>query len=74
MTAVLVHGVPETRALWGPLLAPRVLADEFARHDTAQLWQTPGAGEEFMDGMVGASADERAGAAAAITELWAGLS
>lgn len=134
MTAVLVHGVPETSALWGPLtphltgqevvtlglpgfgtplpdgfeptmevyaawlrseldampgpvhlvahdwgalLSLRVLADrpenvaswvldtgnlgdDFAWHDMAQLWQTPGAGEEFMDGMVGASLDERA--------------
>lgn len=134
MTAVLVHGVPETRALWGPLaghlpgddivmlalpgfgsplpdgfeptmevyaewlrgalnsmsspihlvahdwgalLALRVLAnrpkpvsswvldmgnldDDFVWHDMAQLWQTPGAGEEFMDGMVRASVDERA--------------
>ncbi len=133
MTAVLVHGVPETSALWGPLadhlsgdhivtlglpgfgtplpdgfeptmevyaawlrneleampgpvhlvahdwgalLALRVLADrpanvaswvldmgnlddDFAWHDMAQLWQTPGAGEEFMDGMVGASVDDR---------------
>jgi len=134
MPAVLVHGVPETSALWGPmaahltgrevvllgmpgfgsalpdgfeptmetyagwlsnqlemvdgpvhlvahdwgaLLSLRVLADhpdnvaswvldmgnlddDFAWHDMAQLWQTPGAGEEFMEGMVGASVDERA--------------
>lgn len=134
MTAVLVHGVPETKELWGPLathltghdvvtlalpgfgtplpdgfeptmevyadwlrseldamqgpvdlvahdwgalLALRVLADrpehvaswvldasnlddDFVWHETAQLWQTPGAGEEFMAGMLSASIDERA--------------
>ena len=125
MTAVLIHGVPETSALWGPLaaelahhevvllglpgfgsalpdgfdptmesyaawlrneldsmpgplhlvahdwgalLAMRVLADrpehvaswvldmgnlddDFAWHDLAQIWQTPGAGEEAVAGM-----------------------
>lgn len=133
MTAVFVHGVPETTAVWGPLvshlerddvallalpafgsprpegfdahmdtyaewlagelaafdevdlvthdwgaiLALRVLADQpanvrswvsdmgdlgpdFAWHDTAKVWQTPGAGEEFMDGLLGASLDDRA--------------
>jgi pimeloyl-ACP methyl ester carboxylesterase len=134
MTAVLVHGVPETSALWGPLathltgqevvtlglpgfgrplpdgfeptmevyadwlrgeleampgpvhlvahdwgalLSLRVLADrptnvaswvldmgnlddDFVWHDMAQLWQTPGAGEEFMDGMVAMSTEDRA--------------
>lgn len=36
------------------------LDDDFVWHDTAQLWQTPGAGEEFMESMLGASVDERA--------------
>ena len=133
MTAVFVHGVPETTVVWGPLvshlerddvallglpafgsprpdgfdahmetyatwlaeqltsfdevdlvthdwgaiLALRVLADrpanvrswvadmgdlgpDFQWHDTAKVWQTPGAGEEFMDGLLGASLDDRA--------------
>jgi pimeloyl-ACP methyl ester carboxylesterase len=133
MTAVFVHGVPETTKVWGPLvshldrtdvvllglpafgsdrpdgfdatmetyaawlaaeleafdeidlvthdwgaiLALRVLGDrpanvrswvsdmgdlgpDFAWHDTAKVWQTPGAGEEFMDGMVGAPLADRA--------------
>ena len=133
MTAVFVHGVPETTAVWGPLVShldrddvallalpafgtPRPdgfdarmetyatwLADELARfdevdlvshdwgailtlrvladrpanvrswvsdmgdlgddfewHDTAKVWQTPGAGEEFMDGLLGAGLDDRA--------------
>ena len=147
MTAVLVHGVPETSALWTPmaahlshdvtslglpgfgsqlpdgfeptmeeyaawlrreleampgpvhlvahdwgaLLAFRVLADrpssvaswvldagdlddDFVWHDMAQLWQTPGAGEEFMDGMVGGSVDDRAAmlAASGVPESGAG--
>lgn len=63
---------------WGALLALRVLADppdgirswaldmgdlddEFAWHDMAQLWQTPDAGEAFMDGMLAVSVEERAG-------------
>jgi pimeloyl-ACP methyl ester carboxylesterase len=62
---------------WGALLALRVLADQpanvrswvsdmgdlgadFHWHDTAKVWQTPGAGEEFMDGLLGASLDDRA--------------
>jgi pimeloyl-ACP methyl ester carboxylesterase len=139
MTAVLVHGVPETAAVWGPLatlltghevvalglpgfgtplpdgfdptmeayavwlrsridamsgpvhlvthdwgaiLALRVLADppanvaswvldtgnlddDFAWHDMAKLWQTPGAGEEFMDSLLAMSTEERAGVLAA---------
>lgn len=133
MTAVFVHGVPETTAVWGPLvshlerddvvllslpafgtprpeafdatmhtyaawlaeelaafdevdlvshdwgaiLTLRVLADrpanvrswvsdmgdlsdDFQWHDTARVWQTPGAGEEFMDGLLGAGLDDRA--------------
>lgn len=133
MTAVFVHGVPETSVVWGPLvshlerddvallalpafgtprpdgfdarmetyaawlaealtafdevdlvthdwgaiLALRVLADRpanlrswvsdmgdldptFEWHDTAKVWQTPGAGEEFMDGLLDASLDDRA--------------
>ncbi len=62
---------------WGALLALRVLADrprnvrswatdmgdlgaDFRWHDTARVWQTPGEGEALIDGMVGASPDERA--------------
>jgi pimeloyl-ACP methyl ester carboxylesterase len=133
MTAVFVHGVPETTSVWGPLvdrlgrddvvllalpgfgsplpsgfeptmhtyaewlaaelarfdevdlvshdwgaiLSLRVLASQpanvrswatdmgdlsadFQWHDTAKLWQTPGAGEEFMDGFVGATLADRA--------------
>ncbi len=139
MTAVFVHGVPETSALWGPLvghldrddvvtlalpgfgsslpegfdptmhryadwlagelagfeavdlvahdwgalLSLRVLADrpenvrswvldvgdlsdEHRWHDMARLWQTPGEGEAFMDGMVTASTEERAALLASI--------
>jgi pimeloyl-ACP methyl ester carboxylesterase len=137
MTIVLVHGNPETTAIWGPLIdalgrddvvalsppgfgaplpddfpathdAYRVwLEDELARlgepvdlvghdwgglhvvdvamhrpdllrswasddvgifdadyvwHDLAQVWQTPGAGEELVDTMMDGSVDERAGA------------
>jgi len=62
---------------WGAILGLRVLADQpanvrswvsdmgdlsadFVWHDTAQVWQTPGAGEEFMEGFVGASLADRA--------------
>ena len=62
---------------WGAILALRVLADQppnvrswvsdmgdlsadFAWHDTAKIWQTPGDGEAFMDGMLGASLSDRA--------------
>jgi pimeloyl-ACP methyl ester carboxylesterase len=62
---------------WGALLALRVLADrpanvrswvtdmgdlgeDFRWHATARVWQTPGEGEALIDGMVGASPDERA--------------
>ena len=68
---------------WGALLAARVLADRpanvrswvsdmgdldptFAWHDTAKVWQTPGDGEAFMDGMVGASLEDRAGVLQAV--------
>lgn len=133
MTALFVHGVPETTAVWGPLvshierddvvllglpgfgsplpdgfdatmdtyaawlaeqlqayeqvdlvthdwgaiLALRVLADRpanvrswvsdmgdldptFEWHDTAKVWQTPGDGEAFIDGFIGASVEDRA--------------
>jgi pimeloyl-ACP methyl ester carboxylesterase len=133
MTAVLVHGVPETTAIWDPLkahlpgdvvtlalpgfgtplpdgfeptmessaqwlteelaavdgpihlvahdwgalLSLRVLAarpanvaswvldtgnldDDFTWHDLAQVWISPGAGEEFMEMMLGLSIDDRA--------------
>jgi pimeloyl-ACP methyl ester carboxylesterase len=62
---------------WGAILSLRVLADrpanvrswvsdmgdlsdDFAWHDTAKVWQTPGDGEAFIDGMVGASLTDRA--------------
>jgi len=62
---------------WGAILGLRVLADQpanvrswvsdmgdlsadFVWHDTAKIWQTPGAGEEFIDGFVGASLTDRA--------------
>jgi pimeloyl-ACP methyl ester carboxylesterase len=49
---------PEGVASW--VLDTGNLDDDFVWHDMAQLWQTPGAGEEFMDALVGASIDERA--------------
>jgi pimeloyl-ACP methyl ester carboxylesterase len=62
---------------WGALLSLRVLADrpanvrswvsdmgdlsaDFKWHDTARTWQTPGDGEAFMDGFIGASLADRA--------------
>lgn len=62
---------------WGAILALRVLQDrpdgvrswavdmgdldaDFTWHDLAQVWQTEGAGEEFMDGMLAVSDEERA--------------
>ena len=62
---------------WGAILALRVLARQpanvrswvsdmgdlsadFQWHDTAKIWQTPGAGEEFIDGFVGAPLADRA--------------
>ena len=62
---------------WGAILALRVLADrpanvrswatdagdlgaDFRWHDLALLWQRPGEGEAFMDGMVSASSADRA--------------
>lgn len=62
---------------WGGLLSLRVLADrpgnvrswacdmgdlseDFEWHATAKTWQTPGEGEAFMEGMLGASAADRA--------------
>lgn len=62
---------------WGALLMLKVLADEpglvrswatdagdlgadFKWHDLALLWMTPGAGEEFMDGMVNGPVADRA--------------
>jgi pimeloyl-ACP methyl ester carboxylesterase len=62
---------------WGAILALRVLADRpanvrswvsdmgdldptFEWHDTAKTWQTPGDGEAFMAGMLGASLADRA--------------
>lgn len=67
---------------WGALLALRVLADrpanvrswvldmgdlsdDFRWHDMALLWQTPGEGEAFMDGVLGASLEDRAALLAA---------
>ena len=68
---------------WGALLSLKVLADRPANvrswvldvgdlsddhrwHDMALLWQTPGEGEEFMDGMVNASTEDRAALLASI--------
>lgn len=62
---------------WGALLMVPALADDavsvrswasdmgnlddtFEWHDTAKTWQTPGDGEAFMDGMLGASEADRA--------------
>lgn len=62
---------------WGAILALRVLADQpanvrswvsdmgdldatFEWHDTAKTWQTPGDGEAFIDGFIGASVEDRA--------------
>ncbi len=62
---------------WGAILALRVLADQpanvrswvsdmgdlsadFEWHDTAKVWQTPGDGEAFIDGFIGASLEDRA--------------
>ena len=62
---------------WGALLMLKVLADrpglvrswatdagdlgaDFKWHDLALLWMTPGAGEEFMDGMVNGPVADRA--------------
>lgn len=36
------------------------LDESFQWHDTARIWQTPGDGEALMDGMVGASNEDRA--------------
>lgn len=38
---------------------------EYVWHDMAQVWQTPGAGEEFVAAMAGAPLDDRAAALAA---------
>lgn len=62
---------------WGAILSLKVLAaqpsnvrswaldmgdlgDDFRWHDTARVWQTPGDGEALIDGMVGASLEDRA--------------
>jgi len=62
---------------WGALLAMKVLADkpdnvrswamdmgdlgaDFKWHDTAIIWMTPGEGEAFMEGLLGASVEDRA--------------
>lgn len=39
---------------------------DYVWHDAAQVWQTPGAGEEFLDAMMSGSVEERAGQLAAI--------
>ena len=52
VTAVFVHGVPETPAVWHGLLAAL---------DFAKMWQTPQAGEDFWDQQLAAPAEERAG-------------
>jgi pimeloyl-ACP methyl ester carboxylesterase len=62
---------------WGALLALRVLAgqptniaswvldtgnidDDFTWHDLAQVWISPGGGEDFMEAMLGMSVEDRA--------------
>lgn len=42
------------------------LGPDFEWHDTAKLWQTPGDGEAFMDGMVNAPNADRAALLAAV--------
>jgi pimeloyl-ACP methyl ester carboxylesterase len=39
-----------------------VFEPEYVWHDMAQVWQTPGAGEEFVDTMMGGTADDRTAA------------
>jgi pimeloyl-ACP methyl ester carboxylesterase len=58
MTAVLVHGVPETSALWGPI-TPHLTGQEVV---TLGLpgFGTPLPDEEFMSGMVAMSVEDRA--------------
>ncbi len=68
---------------WGAILTLRVLADQpanvrswvsdmgdldddFQWHDTAKAWQTPGVGEDLMDGLLGASLDDRAAVLAGV--------
>lgn len=68
---------------WGAILMLKVLADapglvrswatdmgdlgaDFRWHDLGQLWITPGAGEEFMDGLLAGSASERAALLASV--------
>ena len=36
------------------------LGPDFAWHDTAKVWQTPGDGEAFMDGLLEATLEDRA--------------
>ncbi len=107
MTVVLVHGNPETEAVWGPLvdalgrqdvvrlsppgfgaplpegfpatyLAYRdwlegelegfdepvdlvgLFDPDYVWHDLAQVWQTPGDGEQLVDTLLGGSSQERA--------------
>ncbi|MGY6501192.1 MAG: alpha/beta fold hydrolase [Acidimicrobiales bacterium] len=52
MTAVFVHGVPETTAVWGPLVAE-------LRRDDVELLALPGFGTPMPDGF-GATKDEYA--------------
>lgn len=37
-----------------------LFSPEYVWHDAAQLWQTPGVGEEFVGAMTGGTADDRA--------------
>ncbi|MCV7280970.1 alpha/beta hydrolase [Mycolicibacterium flavescens] len=43
-----------------------ILDADYVWHDAAQVWQTPGAGEEFLDTMMGGSVEERAAQLSAI--------
>jgi hypothetical protein len=69
MPVVLVHGNPETDAIWGPLVDALGRDDvvplsppgfviggfdpDYVWHDLAQIWQTPGEGERWVDETLG---------------------
>lgn len=38
-----------------------VFDPEYVWHEAAQIWQTPGAGEQFVDALIGGSVQDRAG-------------
>jgi pimeloyl-ACP methyl ester carboxylesterase len=65
MTAVLVHGVPETSAVWGPM-TPHLTGS-----DVVSL-ALPGFGTPLRDRRHWWMLDDPDGAAARINEFWAG--